>query len=161
MAPGVASPSHVATLDITDFYNQIYHHTVENQLIDSGVSNSYKKALVSLLETASDGVSRGLPTGPHGSNLLAEIVLIPLDNFLVLNGLSFCRYVDDIHIFCESHADAQNAIFQVADFLDKTQKLSLNKQKTSILNGSDFRAKAELMLVITPSTMKKPKFSRS
>jgi hypothetical protein len=26
-------------LDVSDFYNQIYHHTIENQLIDSGWPN--------------------------------------------------------------------------------------------------------------------------
>jgi hypothetical protein len=76
--------------------------------------------------------------------------LISLDDYLSLKGLSFCRYVDDLHIFCDSYELAQASIYEVADFLDKSQKLGLNKQKTLILNAADFKAKASLMLVDNP-----------
>src|SRR5262249_5513126 len=51
--------------DIADFYNQIYHHTLENQLIQSGLPNQASKWIISLLESATAGVSRGVPIGPH------------------------------------------------------------------------------------------------
>ncbi|MFM5161413.1 hypothetical protein ACEUAT_21065 [Aeromonas veronii] len=54
----------VLYLDIADFYNQIYHHTVENQLIASGFPNQASKWVISLLESTTAGVSRGVPIGP-------------------------------------------------------------------------------------------------
>lgn len=58
--------------DISDFYNQIYHHTVENQLIESGLPNQATKWVISLLESTTAGVSRGVPIGPHAAHLIAE-----------------------------------------------------------------------------------------
>ena len=53
--------------DIADFYNQIYHHTVENQLIASGFPNQVIKWVLKLLGSTTAGVSRGIPIGPHGA----------------------------------------------------------------------------------------------
>jgi hypothetical protein len=140
----------VATLDISDFYNQIYHHAIENQLDSSGVNADLKRALLNILKLASANVSRGVPVGPHASHLLAEMSLISLDDYLHLKGYSYSRFVDDIHIFCNSHELAQAAVYEVADFLDKSQKLSLNKQKTEVLTSETFTRRASLMLVDNP-----------
>jgi hypothetical protein len=140
----------VAVIDITDFYNQISHHSLENQLNEANLPGVFVKALINLLSMSSEGVSRGIPTGPHASNFLAEAVLIPLDNYLSLQGFSFCRFVDDLFIFCESREKAQTAIFEVADFLDKTQKLSLNKQKTEIIDPVAFSKRADAMMINHP-----------
>ncbi len=40
-------------LDISDFYNQIYHHTIENQLISSNLPNQAVKWCLRPLETVS------------------------------------------------------------------------------------------------------------
>ena len=66
--------------DISDFYNQIYHHVVENQLFESGFPNQAVKWVVALLESTTAGVSRGVPIGPHAVHLIAEATLIPIDN---------------------------------------------------------------------------------
>jgi hypothetical protein len=140
----------VASIDINDFYNQVYHHTIENQLDSSGVDTYTKRGLLNILKLAANGVSRGIPVGPHASHLLAELSLIPLDEYLALKGFVFCRYVDDIHVFCPSYESAQAAVYEVADFLDKSQKLSLNKQKTTISSSAEFAAKASRMLTDNP-----------
>jgi retron-type reverse transcriptase len=58
--------------DISDFYNQIYHHVVENQLIDSGFPNQAIKWVINLLGSTTAGVSRGVhcrsvPSSPRFS----------------------------------------------------------------------------------------------
>lgn len=93
---------YAVSLDIADFYNQIYHHNIENQLIESKFPNQVKKWLMNLLESVTAKVSRGIPIGPHATHLLAELSLVPVDNSLSLKGLDFCRFVDDIIIFCNS-----------------------------------------------------------
>lgn len=116
--------------DIADFYNQIYHHTVENQLIESGFPNQATKWVVSLLESTTAKVSRGIPIGPHAVHLIAEATMIPIDNSLAISGLNFIRYADDIIIFCDSEKAAKSALALVASTLDKQQRLMLQRHKT-------------------------------
>lgn len=123
--------------DIADFYNQIYHHVVENQLIESGLPNQAAKWVVGLLESTTAGVSRGVPIGPHAVHLIAEATLIPIDNSMAAIGLKFLRYADDILIFCDSEAAARKSLAQIADILDKQQRLTLQRHKTRFLKPDE------------------------
>jgi hypothetical protein len=133
----------VLATDISDFYNQVYHHTIENQLAESRVGIRAIKAIINFLAATTEGVSRGVPIGPHGGHILAESALISLDNFIRSEGIRHCRYVDDIHIFCESRQAAQRALFGIVQYLDKTQKMQLNKSKTTIYTLCDFTSLAQ------------------
>jgi retron-type reverse transcriptase len=124
--------------DISDFYNQIYHHTVENQLIESGLPNQAIRWIISLLESTTAGVSRGVPVGPHAIHLIAEASLIPVDNSLSSYNLKFLRYADDILVFCDSHKDAQKAFRIIANVLDKQQRLTIQRHKSKIMDKSEF-----------------------
>lgn len=125
-------------LDISDFYNQIYHHTVENELIASEFPNPITKSLINLLGKLTAKTSRGIPIGPHGSHLLAEMTLIPLDNFLNVKCDDFCRYADDIVVFCNDRKDAEKIIYEIAEFIDSNQRLVLNSGKTKIYQSTEF-----------------------
>ena len=137
-------------MDISDFYNQIYHHVIENQLIECEFPNEVKKALMNLLESLTQKVSRGVPIGPHSVHLIAEMSLIPVDNSLVLKGFEFCRFADDIVIFCNDEIDTRIIIYEMAQILDKQQKLVLQKQKTKVYNQDQFKIYCEQMLSDTP-----------
>jgi retron-type reverse transcriptase len=119
--------------DISDFYNQIYHHTVENQLISSGLPNQATKWVVSLLESTTAGVSRGVPIGPHAAHLIAEASMIPIDNSMATSGLVFLRYADDIVIFSKSERQSKQSLARIATTLDKQQRLHLQRHKTAFL----------------------------
>lgn len=134
------SASAILYCDIADFYNQIYHHAVENQLISSGFPNQAVKWIVSLLESTTAGVSRGVPIGPHAVHLVAEATLIPIDNSMKANGLQFLRYADDIVVFCNSKKTAQSTLSLIASILDKQQRLMLQRHKTKVYSPSDFQA---------------------
>nr|WP_186812202.1 RNA-directed DNA polymerase [Paenibacillus xylanexedens] len=141
---------YVVQMDISDFYNQIYHHTVENQLGESGLPNSINKFIMRLLEDITKTVSRGIPIGPHSSHLLAEMTLIPIDDSLSIKGIDFCRYADDIYVFCDDEKEAQITVYQMAEILDKQQKLVLQKQKTDIIKAETFTRICENMLNDNP-----------
>jgi len=134
-----AKHSHVLYCDIADFYNQIYHHTVENQLISAGLPNQAVKWIVSLLESTTAGVSRGVPVGPHPIHLIAEATLIPIDNSLVSAGVRFIRYADDIIVFCKSAQESKTALSLIATVLDKQQRLTLQRHKTKFYDPSEFQ----------------------
>ncbi len=136
--------------DIADFYNQIYHHTVENQLIESGFPNQAIKWLISLLESTTAKVSRGVPIGPHPIHLIAESTLIPVDNSLASSGLDFIRYADDIIIFCDSKKSAKSALALVASTLDKQQRLMLQRHKTEFYDPDSFQALCSEMIEDRP-----------
>lgn len=125
-------------LDIADFYNQIYHHTLENQLGESGLPNQAIKWIMNLCGSLSAKVSRGIPVGPHASHILAETVLCPIDNSLTSRGVTYCRYVDDIVLFANTVTEARSLILELASVLDKQQKLLLQRHKTQILDKAKF-----------------------
>lgn len=124
-------------LDISDFYNQIYHHTVENELIQCKFPNEIKTSIMKLLEKLTSKTSRGIPVGPHSTHLLAEMVLIPIDEILNSQYVDFCRYCDDIIIFCDDINEARTIVYEVAEILDSQQRLVLNN-KTEIYDSETF-----------------------
>ncbi|MCF6154741.1 MAG: RNA-directed DNA polymerase [Candidatus Brocadia sp.] len=131
--------SHALVLDISDFYNQIYHHTIENQLVESGFPNPAIKWIMNLLESLTANVSRGIPVGPHAAHLLAEASLIPFDNSLKSHGIDYVRFVDDIVVFDNGELNCRKRLYQITDILDKQQRLILNKSKTLLLTQKEIQ----------------------
>ncbi|MEH1888540.1 MAG: RNA-directed DNA polymerase [Nostoc sp.] len=84
---------------------------------------------MNLLESVTAKVSRGITIGPHATHFLGELSLVPIDNSLSLKGLDFCRFVDDIIIFCHTRQEAKIIIYQMAEILDRQQRLILQKTK--------------------------------
>lgn len=140
----------VACLDISDFYNQIYHHTLENMMIDVGFPNEINKSIMNLLENITQKVSRGIPVGPHATHILAEMSLIQLDESLELRNINYCRYSDDIIVFAKDENDARAKVYLIAQLLDSNQKLTLQRQKTQIYTKESFIIHAEKMLADNP-----------
>lgn len=136
--------------DIADFYNQVYHHVVENQLIASGFPNQAIKWVISLLESTTAHVSRGVPIGPHAIHLIAEATLIPIDNSLTTSGIEFIRYADDILVFCSSESEAKRLLSQIVSVLDRQQRLMLQRHKTKVYQPDDFRTLCREMIQNRP-----------
>jgi hypothetical protein len=141
---------HAVYVDIADCYNQIYHHNLENRLIDCGLPNQSTKWIMGLLESLTAKVSRGIPVGPHSTHLLAECALLSLDNTIIANGIEFCRYVDDIVLFCNTPQEASVIVYKIADILDKQQRMILQQQKTRIFSRDGFQSYCDNMVIDQP-----------
>lgn len=141
---------YVSYVDISDFYNQIYHHTIENQLIECGFPNQAVKFIINLLTSLTQKNSRGIPIGPHISHLLAELTLIPIDESLSLKGFEFCRYVDDYAIFTNSYEEATMAFYHMAEILDKQQRLVIQRQKAKIYTKQEYLSVCSKMIIDDP-----------
>ncbi len=128
----------VVITDIGSYYNQISHHSVENQLSLAKAPKEVTSSFIKFLGTLTQGVSRGIPIGPHFIHLIAECTFDPIDRSMLSRGYTFCRYVDDIHIFCKTREDAQIALVDLADILDKQQTLTLQRHKTQIISAEKF-----------------------
>ncbi|RTQ46848.1 RNA-directed DNA polymerase [Hymenobacter gummosus] len=137
---------YVVMCDISDFYNQIYLHTIENQLGVCGFTPVLIRLIKNLIVSITQRNSRGIPVGPHVFHLFAEMSLIPIDNSFITRGIKFKRYADDMVFFCSTEKEARIRINQVAEILDKQQRLVLQNQKTNIYNKSQFIDKCRSML---------------
>lgn len=120
------------------------------KLDKTGVPSVIIDAIIRLVSTLMQGVSRGIPVDPHAIHILAECALSPTDFSFMSHGLDFCRYSDDIHVFCRTEQEAEIAVHDLAEILDKQQRLTLQRQKTTIMPKSEFITLAESMIIDRP-----------
>ena len=131
--------SYVLCADIADFYNQAYHHRIENALEAAGVPPLRAKNVERLLSSLTAGTSRGIPVGPSGSAVLAEACLADVDAFLQRKRIVHTRFVDDFRIFAPSHGAAIKALHDLTEYLYNTHRLSLQGSKTKVLTLAKFK----------------------
>lgn len=130
--------SYVATTDITDFYHNIYEHRLDNNLRQFTDKNSHVDAIIKLLKQWNEKNSRGIPVGPISSRLLAESLLIDIDNLLLMEGIIYCRWNDDFRIFANSYEEAYSNLYKLSSYLINNHNLTLQTSKTEILPSQDF-----------------------
>jgi RNA-directed DNA polymerase len=78
----------------------------------------------------------GTPQGAVISPLLANIYLNPLDHLMAQNGWDMVRYADDFVILCPSREQAEKALAEVRQWMEKAG-LTLHPTKTRIVNEED------------------------
>lgn len=134
-----ANNDFVLKTDITDFYNQIYLHRLQNA-ISSADQNLYELAtdIERFLAKLNDTVSHGVPVGPSASIVMAEAVLIDVDEFMSGQGFQHIRYVDDFRIFSASMSDLNCPQQDLTLYLHNNHRLVLASGKTEIMASADF-----------------------
>jgi len=130
--------SHVLTADISDFYNQLGQHRIQNAMEIAAVRVERSENVEKFLNQITGKQSQGLPVGPFASIVLAEGCLIDVDNFLLRQNLPYVRYVDDFRVFCTSRKQAIEIMHGLADYLFSVHRLSLESAKSSVLHVSKF-----------------------
>jgi hypothetical protein len=129
----------VGSADIVDFFPRIYLHRLHNA-VDAITRQTYEtRALMRLLDGWSHGTSYGIPTGPTVSNLLAEALLVEVDEYLGSHQVDFIRNVDDYFIFGDTAAECRRSLFLLGSRLHESQGLSLNMAKTGVMSTQQFR----------------------
>jgi len=128
----------VAKADIVDFFPRIYLHRLENSLDSLEGVEQETRAIMRLLHNWSHGTSYGIPVGPVACNILAEALLVEVDDFLQSQGLIFVRYIDDYVFFGANEADCLRSLYLLGQRLHSTQGLSLNMAKTRLLTAAQF-----------------------
>jgi Reverse transcriptase (RNA-dependent DNA polymerase) len=134
----VEGTSHVLSADISDFYNQLGQHRIQNAMELASISLDRSKNVESFLNLLTGKQSQGLPVGPFASIVLAEACLIDVDNFLLRQDVPFTRYVDDFRLFCASRKQAIQLRHALADYLFSAHRLSLESAKSSITHVEKF-----------------------
>lgn len=101
---------------------------------------------MAILQDLSGNVSYGLPVGGNAARILAEAVLVNLDQMLNTSSIKFCRYVDDYILFANSKDEAYKILNYCANFLLNNEGLSLSKNKTHIMTQAEFVTYVEATL---------------
>jgi hypothetical protein len=132
---------YVVSADVSDFYNQISHHRIQNALASAGISENRSEVMERFLGNMNAlHHSRGIPVGPTASILLAECALADVDNYLLRCGFRHTRYVDDFRIFCSSREEAIKALHDLSEYLFTAHRLSVQSGKSSLLTKEKFKA---------------------
>jgi len=131
---------YVLVTDITDFYNQIYVHRLQNA-IEAADPKLYElsKDTERFILDLNSNVSQGVPVGPAASIIMAEAILIDVDNFIIDSGFKHARYVDDIRIFGVTKQDLIRFLAKLTEYLYHNHRLTLAGEKTKIIKSEDFK----------------------
>jgi len=146
----------VLETDISDFYQRIYFHRIENILNDVGASRGSNGAIRKVIQVCRSKQSFGLPVGSSASRLLAEGLLCDTDRLLLDMGLQASRYVDDYRIIGNDRHNTHTILCRLAEHLMVTEGLSLNVAKTRIVDSHSLHHSAQERLqdVFTSAEMR-------
>jgi len=133
--------NYILKCDISDFYPRVYHHRLENALRRATTNTEATNRILAILQRLSTGnVSYGLPVGGPAARLLSELVLTPVDRLLSADGVTFCRFVDDYHVFADTREEAYRHLVRLSEKLLRNEGLLLQKLKTQVMTSEEFMA---------------------
>ncbi|MBK3748483.1 RNA-directed DNA polymerase [Stutzerimonas balearica] len=130
--------NYVLSTDISDFYNQIYLHRIANSIEAVSTFPKIGSTIENFLMRLNNKASQGIPVGPAASVVLAEAILIDIDQFIANNHVEHVRYVDDIRIFSDSQEELEEILERLVIYLHDQHRLSLSGDKTSIRTTDEF-----------------------
>lgn len=140
------SHEYVVICDISDFYQRIRHHRLENALKQLKKPGDIPHRINEFLGNFSGKYSHGLPVGGPAARLLSELLLNQTDKLLKYKGIKFCRFADDYHIFTASEEGAFDALLFLSEKLLNNEGLALQKSKTRIMSSAEFKNTSPLTM---------------
>lgn len=130
---------YVLATDITDFYNQVYLHRLNNAIeFANPTLKSFADDIERFLSNINGKSSQGVPVGPAASIIMAEAVMIDIDQFLIDKGVYHTRYVDDFRVFSDSKEHLLNVLSDLTLYLYENHRLTLSSDKTKIIESSTY-----------------------
>ncbi|WPO43336.1 RNA-directed DNA polymerase [Tardiphaga sp. 42S5] len=139
-----AESKFVVICDISEFYPRLNHHRLENALKQLNLKGDQPHKIMEFLSNFSDTYSFGIPVGGPASRILSELLLNQVDRLLKSEGIKFCRFADDYHLFADNYEGAFKNFLFLSEKLLSNQGLQLQKAKTRIMSGSEFIATSPL-----------------
>ena len=127
----------VAELDIKDFFDNINLQRMEHFLKTRISDNNLLKIIHNYLyiDVVVDGHKQrktiGLVQGSPLSPLFSNIYMMAFDAFLE-SKYEFCRFADNINVYCESTEEAQKAYTEVSTYLKTKLTLNCNLKKSGV-----------------------------
>jgi hypothetical protein len=137
-----AGAGFVVVTDLSGYYDHIAINPLLSDLREIGFRNETLDLLSGCLRRWAPPSMKGIPQGYSPSDLLGKLYLNSIDHKLKDMGYSHVRYVDDIRIFCQTRAEAKEAIIVLSRML-RDRGLSLQSSKTEILDAGEARRRIE------------------
>lgn len=130
---------YILVTDITDFYNQIYLHRLNNaiELADASLKN-IADDIESFLSRINGKASQGIPVGPAASIVMSEALMTDIDQFIRNTGMPFTRYVDDVRIFSNDENALETILQNLTVYLYENHRLTLSSEKTKIMEAKEY-----------------------
>ena len=133
----------VLKCDIRKFFANIDHDILKNILIKYIPDQKILWLLNRVIDSFSTNPNKGLPLGNLTSQLLVNVYMNELDQFMKhkLKAKYYLRYADDFAIISNDKMWLENLVPEIADFLSQKLQLSLHPTKVSIAtiaSGVDF-----------------------
>jgi len=123
--------------DISNFFPSIYSHALPWAAVGMSAAKSLKNdpnqwfnQLDQRVRHLNRNETNGVAIGPATSNIVAESILARVDEEMAKRYV-YVRFIDDYTAYCDSEAEAESFVIQLAEELAK-YKLALNIGKTEI-----------------------------
>ncbi|WP_081412511.1 RNA-directed DNA polymerase [Tuberibacillus calidus] len=137
---------YVYKLDLANFYDNIYTHTLEWAIIgkEAAKENFAKKTfknnlgekLDRLVRNTNNKETAGIPTGPFSSRILSELLLNRIDHEIekLMDDVDFkfLHYVDDYEFYFRNEADFNIIRNKLRQVFEK-YRLKINESKTQFM----------------------------
>jgi hypothetical protein len=133
-----AKCAYVVTCDISEFYLRLSHHRLENALKQARVDVDIPWRIMDFLANFANTNSFGIQVGGPAARILSELTINQIDRLLKAEGIKFCRFSDDFHLFCENIEEAYQNLLFLSEKLLSNQGLQLQKSKTRVMSRSEF-----------------------
>ncbi|QPJ92875.1 RNA-directed DNA polymerase [Streptomyces clavuligerus] len=137
------APFQLARTDITSFYEHIDVSTLGIDIESVGADRYIVERLITYLrmfQTSSH--AWGIPQGPDASAILANLYLLPVDEFIRRSGMHYLRYSDDMMLFDTESETLRDALLEINSIL-RSRRLSMSSTKTGIYNHSQSLSQLE------------------
>ena len=106
----------VAKFDLSAYFDTISHILLIEQISGPVVEDGFCNLLGTCLKTWTPRrIGHGIPQGPAASSVLAEIVLLPIDESFRTSSshARYARYVDDVQIIGRSPSDVHREVVRL------------------------------------------------
>ncbi len=131
------APFALARTDIVSFYEHIDIGTLEIDVQSIGASQWTTERLIRYLTMfQSSSQAWGIPQGPDSSGILANMYLLPVDEFVHRAGMDYLRYSDDMMIFDTERESLRNVVLEINSIL-RSRRLSMSSTKTMIYDHKE------------------------
>lgn len=131
------NPFQLARTDIVSFYEHIDVNTLAIDIQAVGASKAITERLDRYLRMFQQSSHAwGIPQGPDASGILANIYLLPIDEFVHRAGFKYLRYSDDMMIFDTDRESLRDALLEINSIL-RSRRLTMSGAKTKVFDQRD------------------------
>lgn len=127
----------VAEIDVKDFFENINLQKLENLLqkevfeeVERKLIHDYLYAWI-IIDGRKERKSVGLVQGSPMSPVFSNVYMMDFDVYME-SKYSFCRFADNINVYCNTEEEAQKAFADVNDYLETKLSLKINQKKSGV-----------------------------